>query len=166
MSVDQKSVSVLFVCTGNICRSPTGEGIFRAMLKSAGLDGRVVVDSAGLADYHVGKPPDKRSIDAASTRGIDLRSQRARQLHANDFETFDFLIAMDRTHFSEMRRLCPANRSHRIKLLLDYAPQTGTHDVPDPYYGPGDGFAYVLDLIEAGATGLLRDVRNALEQAR
>lgn len=163
MSEKQKSVSVLFVCTGNICRSPTGEGVFQAMLKACGLEHQVAVDSAGIADYHVGEPPDTRSIEAAGARGIDLSTQRARQLHPDDFQKFDFLVAMDQTHLSEMQHLCPDGEDHRIKLLLDYAPQVGTRDVPDPYYGAGDGFAYVLDLVEAGSSGLLQDIRAALK---
>lgn len=164
MSDHQKPVSVLFVCTGNICRSPTGEGVFRAMLKASDLEDRVSVDSAGIADYHIGEPPDARSVEAALGRGIDLSTQRARQLHPDDFQHFDFLIAMDRTHLDEMQRLCPNSETHRIKLLLDYAPQLGTRDVPDPYYGAGNGFTYVLDLVEAGSAGLLQDVREALKK--
>lgn len=164
MSDNQKPISVLFVCTGNICRSPTGEGVFRAMLRATGLDDHVAVDSAGLAGYHVGEPPDPRSIEAARSRGIDLSDQRARQLHPDDFRGFDFLIAMDQTHLGEMQRLCPEGETHRIKLLLDYAPHMDTRDVPDPYYGAGDGFAYVLDLVEAGSTGLLQDIRDALKK--
>lgn len=165
MSNQQRPVSVLFVCTGNICRSPTGEGVFRTMLKSTGLEDHVAVDSAGTADYHTGEPPDPRSVEAALARGVDLSEQRARQIHPDDFYKFDFLIAMDQTHLGEMQRLCPEGESHRIKLLLDYAPQVGTRNVPDPYYGAGDGFAYVLDLVEAGAAGLLQDVRDALKKA-
>ena len=163
MTEPQKSVRVLFVCTGNICRSPTGEGVFLAMLKACGLDGQVQVDSAGTAKFHIGEPPDQRSIEAARARGVDLSGQRARQLHPDDFLTFDFLVAMDRTHFGEMMEVCPDGETHRIKLLLDYAPHMGTKDVPDPYYGAGDGFTHVLDLVEAGAAGLLQEVRAALK---
>jgi protein-tyrosine phosphatase len=163
MRDDQKLVSVLFVCTGNICRSPTAEGVFRAMLKSTGLAEQVAVDSAGIAGYHKGEPPDERSTITARNRGIDLSNQRARQLDSEDFETFDFLVAMDQTHFDHMMRLCPESETARIKLLLDYAPQVGTRNVPDPYYGAHDGFNYVLDLVEAGSTGLLQEVRDLLK---
>ena len=165
MSDNLISIRVLFVCTGNICRAPTAEGVFRFMAETMGIGDRVMVDSAGIADYHIGEPPDERSVMAARNRGVDLSGQRARQLRPDDFEIFDFLVAMDQTHFSEMRRLCPDGDTDRIKLLLDYAPQVGTRDVPDPYYGAGDGFNYVLDLVEAGSAGLLQEIRDALKKA-
>jgi len=155
-------ISVLFVCTGNFCRSPTAEGVFRAMVDATGLSGRIEADSAGTADNHIGEAPDERSQAAALARGIDLSGQRGRQIKHDDFTDFDYIVALDQTHHRELLELCPAGHAHRVKLLLDYAPQVGTKDIPDPYYGHQDGFTYVLDLIEAGAAGLLQEIRGTL----
>lgn len=152
-------VSVLFVCTGNICRSPTAEGVFRAVVEANDLAQAVAVDSAGTGGWHVGEPPNPRSQEAALRRGIDLSGQRARQVRGDDFARFDLVLAMDRGHLRHLGRLCPAGQDHRLRLFLDYAPAVGTLDVPDPYYGPGDGFERVLDMIEAAAAGLLDAIR-------
>lgn len=151
---------VLFVCTGNICRSPTAEAVFRHRIDAADLSGRVECDSAGTHGYHVGEPPDARTREAAALRGYDMRGQRARKLHPLDFERFDLLLAMDRGHLDLMRRQCPDHLADRLRLFLDFAPGTGRSDVPDPYYGGPDGFELVLDLIETGASGLLRSIRE------
>jgi protein-tyrosine phosphatase len=165
MSGNNARIRVLFVCTGNICRSPTAEGVFRAMVEATGLAGAVEVDSAGTTDFHSGEPPDARARMAALGRGIDLGGQRARRICADDFERFDFVVAMDRTHRRELLRLCPKSLAGRVRLFMESAPQCATLDVPDPYYSGLGGFDYVLDLIEAGAAGLLQDVRTALNAA-
>jgi protein-tyrosine phosphatase len=146
---------VLFVCTGNICRSPTAEGIFRKLVRDAGLEQLVATDSAGTHDYHVGEPPDPRTLRAAALRGYDLAALRARQLTSGDFLRFDLLIAMDRGHQSMMTRLAPAAGAHKVRLMMCYAGGTGYDEVPDPYYGGPDGFELVLDLLEEASRGLL-----------
>ncbi len=151
--------SVLFVCTGNICRSPTAEGAFRALLKANGLSEAVIVDSAGTGSWHVGESPDARASEAALRRGIDIANQRARQVKAEDFDLFDLVIAMDEGHYQQLQRLCPDHQRHRLRLFLDFAPALGVRDVPDPYYGGPDGFETVLDMIEAASAGLLAEIR-------
>jgi len=149
-------IKVLFVCTGNICRSPTAEGVLRHKLTEAGLAERVRVDSAGMIDYHAGEPPDRRAIQHAARRGYDLRDQRARQLRSADFETFDLLLGMDRGHFRQLARLCPPQFAERVKLFLEYAAVAGLPaEVPDPYYGGQEDYDYALDLIEPGVEGLI-----------
>jgi protein-tyrosine phosphatase len=155
-------VKVLFVCTGNICRSPTAEGVFTRLVHSAGLDGLVEADSAGTHDYHVGEAPDPRSCAAARGRGVELGHLRARRVSAQDFRDFDLVIAMDRGHYRELSRICPPGSEHRLRLFLEFAPHTGATDVPDPYYGDDNGFERVLDLCEAAAAGLLDHVRRQL----
>ncbi|MFV3074576.1 low molecular weight protein-tyrosine-phosphatase [Niveispirillum fermenti] len=151
--------SVLFVCTGNICRSPTADGVFRQMVAAAGLAGRVRVDSAGTHGYHIGDPPDPRTVRAAATRGYDLSPLQARKLMAADFDRFDLLLAMDRGHLDIMRRMAPSGGTAELALFTAWAPAPFTNrDVPDPYYGGDAGFTEVLDMVEAGARALLRRV--------
>lgn len=146
--------SVLFVCTGNICRSPTADGVFRKLVAEAGLDVRV--DSAGTHGYHIGDPPDPRTVRAARSRGYDLSPLRARKLVAADFSRFDLLLAMDRGHLEIMRRLAPAGSPAELALFTEFAPAPWRGlDVPDPYYGGPEGFTVVLDMVEAGARALL-----------
>jgi protein-tyrosine phosphatase len=147
---------VLMVCMGNICRSPTAEGVLRHKLEAAGLADRVEVDSAGTHDYHVGNPPDTRSQRHALRRGIDLSALRARQVGAADFERFDLLLAMDRDNLALLEEACPdpAYRS-RLGCLMAYAPAAGSMVVPDPYYGGAAEFEQVLDLVEQACDGLL-----------
>lgn len=152
-------VKVLFVCTGNICRSPTAEGVFRALVEAEGLSQVITVDSAGTHGYHTGEPPDPRSTQAALKRGVDLRTQRARPVSKGDFSDFDLILAMDRGHLGLLAAQCPAKHQDRLALFLSFAPQLGVTDVPDPYYGAGDGFERVLDMIEAGSVGLLAHIR-------
>ena len=149
---------ILFFCMGNICRSPTAEGVMRAKLAAAGLD--VEVDSAGTHGYHVGAPPDERSQQHAARRGYDLSALRARQLVAQDFSRFDLVLAMDADNLAHAERLCPLAQRHRLKLLLDFAPQAGTRQVPDPYYGGAAGFEEVLDLVEAACDALVETLKR------
>ncbi len=153
-------VNVVFVCLGNICRSPTAEGVFRAVVERHGLGRRIGVDSAGTAAYHVGESPDSRAQAAARRRGFDLSAIRARKATKGDFKRFDYVLAMDRENRAALSRICPPGEEHRLSLFLDYAPHLGRRDVPDPYYGGGNGFELVLDLIEAAAEGLLADIRE------
>jgi protein-tyrosine phosphatase len=153
-------VRVLFVCLGNICRSPTAEGVFRHLVTREGLTDRIQIDSAGTAAYHVGNPPDPRSQEAARRRGVDLSMLRARQAVRDDFHAFDYVLAMDRENLDDLRRICPPGHESRLKLFLDFAPQAGRRDVPDPYYGGGQGFETVLDLVEAASHGLLAHIRE------
>jgi len=155
-------IKVLFVCTGNICRSPTAHGVFRALVERQGLAGQITVDSAGTHAYHVGEPPDRRSTEAARRRGFGLDDLRARQVIKQDFETFDLILAMDRGHFGLLLGQCPPNRRDALALFLSFAPQGNGLDVPDPYYGGGDGFERVLDMIEAGSAGLLDHIRTTM----
>lgn len=147
------------ICTGNICRSPTAEGVFRAAVEAAGLGARFVIDSAGTHGYHVGEPPDPRSQRHAARRGIDLSAQRARQVADGDFAGFNLLIAMDRENLAELERRCPPEHRHKLVLFMAYAPQARSRVVPDPYYGAADGFEEVLDLVELASAGLLARLR-------
>ena len=155
-------VRILFVCTGNICRSPTAEGVLRARAAARGLGGRVEVASAGTHGYHVGEPPDPRAVAAALKRGVDLRGQRARRVRREDFGRYDLLIAMDRTHRDSLRKLAPAGAEGKLGLFLDYAPEFGLKDVPDPYYGEGRDFERVLDMIERASGPLLDEIERRL----
>lgn len=146
---------VLFVCMGNICRSPTAEGVFKHLVAKNGLAADIESDSAGTHDYHIGDPPDARSQAAAGRRGYDLTALRARQVAPDDFAAFDYVLAMDETNLTALRRLCPAQHRERVKLFLEFAPEAGRRDVPDPYYGGAQGFEEVLDLVEQAAQGLL-----------
>jgi protein-tyrosine phosphatase len=142
---------VLFVCTGNICRSPTAEGVFRHLVEREGLAHAIETESAGIGGWHVGDPPDPRSCAAARARGYDLDRLRASQVTAKDFERFDLLIAMDRTHLRALERMRPDAARARLRLFTE-------RDVPDPYYGTAENFEAVLDLIEDGARRLLFEV--------
>ncbi|MEM8490155.1 MAG: low molecular weight protein-tyrosine-phosphatase [Pseudomonadota bacterium] len=151
--------AVLFVCLGNICRSPTAEGVFRAVLEREGLQQTIHVDSAGTGAWHRGEPPDSRAQAAASTRGYDLSDIRSRQVVDADFVSFDYILAMDTANLEELRALCPDNVDCRLSLLLDFDPGATTDEVPDPFYGGDDGFETVLNLIEGACEGLLARLR-------
>lgn len=161
-----RPIRVLMVCTGNICRSPTAEGVLRRKLADAGLGSQVEVESAGTVDYHAGSPPDQRAQQSAQRRGYDLSRQRARALRSSDFERFDLLLAMDSEHLDRLVDLCPGPLVGRVRLLMDYSPgrPRGT-GVPDPYYGAPAGFERVLDLIEEGCEGLIKELRARIATA-
>jgi protein-tyrosine phosphatase len=151
----QDKIRVLMVCLGNICRSPTAEAMLRRKVREAGLDDRVEVDSAGTPDYHVGSPPDRRAIAHGERRGLKMKSLRGRQVSREDFERFDFILAMDEDNLAELQRIRPPGSRATVALLMSYAPQAGSTVVPDPYYGSADGFERVLDLVESAAEGFL-----------
>ncbi|KWE63773.1 phosphotyrosine protein phosphatase [Burkholderia ubonensis] len=152
-------VAICFVCLGNICRSPTAEGVMRHQVEAAGLADRIDVDSAGTGDWHVGEPPDARAQAAARTRGYDLSALRARQVSAADFERFDLLLAMDEANLAELRRRCPEQHRDKVRLLMEFAPGAAASEVADPYFGGAQGFEQVLDQCEAACRGLLDTLR-------
>ena len=153
---------VLFVCLGNICRSPTAEGVFRRLLDERGLAHRVDVDSCGIGDWHVGKEPDARARDAAARRGVDLSALRARQLEEADFTAFDYVLAMDHDNLAAIEARRPADSRAHVGLFLEFAGMPG-QVVPDPYFGGEAGFEEVLDLVETASRGLLEAVAARLE---
>ncbi len=157
---DDLKVKVLFVCMGNICRSPSAEGVFRSSVQSGPLRDYVEVASCGTHDYHVGEPADRRSHQAALQRGVDISAHRARQLCKTDFETYDYIIVMDETNYRQAMQLCPKGCAEKVHYFMDFAPQLGVKEVPDPYHGGPDGFEHVLDLIEAATVGLMADIRE------
>jgi protein-tyrosine phosphatase len=151
---------ILFVCMGNICRSPTAEGMFRAQAELAGMSASLDIDSAGTHAYHVGEPPDARSQVYARKRGYDLSPQRARQVTAQDFIDFDFIVAMDKDNLRVLKDRCPTPHQHKLSLMMSYATHSPSDVVPDPYYGGVSGFDTVLDYIEDASQGLLKLVQN------
>ncbi|MBW2223984.1 MAG: low molecular weight phosphotyrosine protein phosphatase [Deltaproteobacteria bacterium] len=154
-------VRVCFICLGNICRSPTAEATMRRLLEEEQLTAHIEIDSAGTGDWHVGEPPDRRATAAAKRRGIEMGG-RARRVVAKDFERFDYVIAMDRANRSDLLRLAPSPAGKaKVELFRNYDPVSPRDaEVPDPYYGQGDGFETVLDICEAASRGLLRDIRD------
>ena len=153
-----KSVRVLMVCLGNICRSPTAHAVFQQRAASAGLQTQVQVDSAGTGDYHIGAAPDARAISAGATRGYDLRGLRARQVRASDFEHFDLILAMDDNNLRDLQRQCPSAHQHKLHMFMNFA-GSENRSVPDPYYNDAAAFQHVLDLAERAADGLLAHIR-------
>lgn len=151
---------VLFVCLGNICRSPTAEGIFRQMAEEHGLSTQIEVDSAGTSDWHTGHPPDPRAQEEARRHGINLSALRARPVEADDFQRFDYIIAMDSSNLDELCQLCPATFRDRLHLCTSFAPELGIKDVPDPYFGGSKGFKRVFAIIEQSARGLLAHIEH------
>ena len=159
----QKPLKVLFVCMGNICRSPSAEGVFNKLINELQLEKCFSIDSAGTHAYHIGESPDLRSQRAAEERQIDLSMLRARKVIMGDFEDFDYLLAMDKDNHAIMMQACPENYQHKIKLFLDYAPHLDTDEVPDPYYGGTYGFEKVLDLIEEASDGFITQLKKSGE---
>jgi protein-tyrosine phosphatase len=158
-----EAVGVLFVCMGNICRSPTAEGVFRIALERAGLAGRVRTASAGLGNWHVGQPPDPRAIRAARRRGYDLTALRGRQVESADFAKFGWILGMDDSNLRALTDMKPPEFAGHLGLLLDLAPELGVREVPDPYFGGPDGFDRVLDLVEASTAGLVARLQPLLK---
>jgi protein-tyrosine phosphatase len=157
-------VHILFVCLGNICRSPTAEGVMRALVREAGLDAEIELDSAGTGAWHIGDPPDRRAAAAARSRGIMLDGV-AREVRREDFDDFDLLLAMDRANLRALKRLAPSDAAReKVRLLRDFDPASAGAklDVPDPYYGAAGGFEEVLDLVQAACAGLLEHLRARL----
>lgn len=161
-----KKVAVLVVCTGNICRSPTGEGVLRHLAKERGLAERVAVRSAGTHDYHVGESPDKRTLKHATRRGYDLSAQRAMQVSREHFDEFDYILAMDRGHLRHLRAMAPAGSKARLGMFLEPSARWKGEDVPDPYYGGAEGFEQVLDMVEEAAGRWLDIIEAEVDPGR
>ncbi|MBV5311351.1 low molecular weight protein-tyrosine-phosphatase [Chromatium okenii] len=162
MKYPEQRLNVLFVCMGNICRSPTAEGVFRKLLKDHDVEHLIGVDSAGTHAYHLGERPDQRACETARARGVEIRDLRARRVTAEDFERFDYILAMDEDNAANLRDLCPPNMTEKIKLFMDFAPEQQVRDVPDPYYGGQRGFERVFDLVTAAAQGLFAELNAHL----
>lgn len=155
----ENRTDVLFVCLGNICRSPTSEGVFRNLVESRHLDAQIRADSAGTGGYHVGYPPDSRAIEAASRRGIRISHLRARRLGRSDYEMFDYMIAMDQSNLRDIKAMAPTDYKGRISLFMDFADDWGgVREIPDPYYGDLDGFERVLDMVHNASSGLIAEI--------
>lgn len=157
------NTGILFVCTGNICRSPTAEGVLRIKLAKAGLNTRIRLDSVGLIGYHVGDPPDPRSRKVAAEKGYPIDDLRARQIAESDFQNFPWMIAMDQGHARELQSMAPIGKNVQIHTLLSFWPESPTQDVPDPYYGTLDGFHHTFDLIDQGTDALLAFIKSKLD---
>ncbi len=160
---NKNQVKILFVCMGNICRSPSAEGVFNKLIKEKKLQKSFSIDSAGTHAYHIGDSPDLRSQRAAKEREVDLSKIRARKVIMGDFEDYDYLLAMDEDNHAIMMEACPEELQHKIKLFLEFAPHLDTNEVPDPYYGGAYGFEKVLDLIEEASTGFLGHLKKSGE---
>ncbi|MDH5369284.1 MAG: low molecular weight phosphotyrosine protein phosphatase [Gammaproteobacteria bacterium] len=155
---NKENVSVLFVCMGNICRSPTAEGVFRNLVQQAGHDDWITTDSAGTHAYHIGNEPDYRTQQTALNRGIDLSDLRARKAVKNDFIEFDYILAMDDDNYQILEGICPAGHEDKLNLFLNFSKEYSETQVPDPYYGGDQGFEHVFDLVDSASRGLLEDI--------
>jgi len=160
--VMQEKVRVLFVCMGNICRSPTAEGVFRHLVAETDFKDKIESDSAGTHAYHVGEQPDRRAQSAAKQRGIDLSDLRARSVSLADYESFDYILAMDNDNYNILVSQSPAHAKPKIKLFMEYAAQSTEKEVPDPYYGGQRGFDIVYEMVESASKGLLEDIKKRL----
>lgn len=158
------SYRVLLVCMGNICRSPTAEGVLRHFIKINGLGDKVEVDSAGTHGYHVGEAPDQRTQRAASARGYNLSQLRARKVARQDLDYFDLILAMDKSNLDNLQRMAMPEQQGKIKLFMDFAHNFDDDEVPDPYYGLGHGFDLVLDMVEDASQGLIENIRKQLKK--
>jgi protein-tyrosine phosphatase len=156
------TIKVLFVCLGNICRSPTAHGVFEQQVKQAGLSAQISVDSAGTGDWNLGNAPDKRASATAKSRNYDLSSLRARLVTSEDFNQADYILAMDNSNLSDLQMMCPDSYSGKLALLLSYTDSFSETEVPDPYYGEGEGFNLVFDMVEAASAGLLAEIKVRL----
>ncbi|THB74095.1 MAG: low molecular weight phosphotyrosine protein phosphatase [Gammaproteobacteria bacterium] len=150
---------------GNICRSPSAQGVFERLLDEYSLSDRVRVDSAGTYGYHTGESPDRRAIAAASNRGVDISKQKARAVNVADFDKFDLILAMDMSNLDVLKQMAPANCGAKIKLIMDYATTIKIQEVPDPYFGGTQGFEIVLDMIQDASKGLIQEVRSMLKSS-
>ena len=155
-----EKIKVLFVCMGNICRSPTAEGVFVKLIEEQGLEDRFEIDSAGTHAYHEGEAPDLRAQKAAQARDVKLKHLKARKVVVGDFEDYHYILAMDQDNFSILTEACPEEHQHKIKYFMDYAPHLETREVPDPYYGGRYGFETVLDLVEEAAKGFVNSLKQ------
>lgn len=160
------TTKVLFVCMGNICRSPTAEGIFRHLVREAALEEQIQIDSAGTHDYHIGKPPDRRAQAAALQRGYDLSALRGRQVARSDFDEFDYILAMDAENLANLNRIKPQRHRAQVGLFLEHSRRFSEREVPDPYYGGAQGFEHVLDMVEDAAAGLLERILRDRESRK
>lgn len=160
LSHPEAKVRVLFVCMGNICRSPMARAVFTRQIEQAGLGGLIKVDAAGTHAYHVGKPPDRRAQDAGARRGYSFGEQGARIIEPFDLEWFDYVLVMDRENLSHLKAIVTSKTAHKVRLFMSFASNSPYTEVPDPYYGGASGFERVLDLVEEAAQGLLDDIRT------
>lgn len=156
----KNNVSVVFVCMGNICRSPTAEGVFRHLVRQEGLDDWISTDSAGTHAYHIGEQPDHRAQQTALSRGIDLSDLRGRKAIENDFHEFDYVLAMDDDNYQLLENICPVGLESKLSLFLNFSKEYSETQVPDPYYGGDKGFEHVFDLVESASHGLLKDIKR------
>lgn len=155
-------INILFVCMGNICRSPSAEGFFAQALEQSDYKDLVTIDSAGTHSYHVGHAPDSRAVAAASGFGVDIAHLRARKVSVSDFHNYDLIVAMDRSNFFDLQAIQPAGSAASLKMMMTYHPEGRPEEVPDPYYGGIDGFTYMCELLESATAGLLKDVEGRL----
>lgn len=156
--------NILFVCMGNICRSPSAEGFFSSCLESSDYSDQVKIDSAGTHSYHVGHSPDSRAIETAASFDVDISNLRARKVSSSDFHHYDLIIAMDRSNLEDLQRIQPAGSKASLEMMMQYHPDGQPDEVPDPYYGGMDGFTYMCKLLQSASDGLLRDVEERLSR--